>query len=338
MSNYDPSNHSARLHLRLLARLQQTHEAISAGRCPSIQELATDIGRSPRTIKRDLRALRDDFKAPLVYDRQRNGYRYNKPGWQLPPVRFNEGELLAFFTAHHIMNALGHTPEVTLLQSALAKLAALLPEQVSFNPHTISAALTFQVIPYVMVEPSLLRLLTRAATEQRTLYMKYYSQHRDELTERNVDVLHLHNFAGDWYAIAFDHKRQDIRDFHVGRIRHLQETGDFFMPPPDWNADAHLRRGFFMMRGGRQTTVSIVFDTYQARWIRERHTFHVDEQREDLPDGGLRLSFPVGRNGLEAVARFCLAYAGHCRVEKPAALRKLIRERLQEALAQHPET
>jgi hypothetical protein len=92
-----------------------------------------------------------------------------------------------------------------------------------------------------------------------------------------------------------------------------------------------------MTRGGRLTTVSIVFDAYQARWIRERQTFHVDEQREDLPNGGLRLSFPVGRNGLEAVARFCLAYAGHCRAEKPAALRQLIRERLQRALAQHQE-
>jgi len=28
-----------------------------------------------------------------------------KPGWQLPPARFSEGELLAFFTAHHVMHA-----------------------------------------------------------------------------------------------------------------------------------------------------------------------------------------------------------------------------------------
>ena len=75
----------------------------------------------------------------------------------------------------------------------------------------------------------------------------------------------------------------------------------------------------------------------KPRWMRERQTFHVDEHREDLSDGGLRLSFPVGRNGLEAVARFCLTYAGHCRAEKPAALRRLIRERLQQALAQQQE-
>jgi predicted DNA-binding transcriptional regulator YafY len=92
--------------------------------------------------------------------------------------------------------------------------------------------------------------------------VQYYSQHRNELTERKIDVLHLHNFTGDWYAIAFDHRSQEVRDFHVGRIRHLQETEAFFTPPPDWSADTHLRRGFSMMRGGRLTTVSLVFDAY----------------------------------------------------------------------------
>ena len=323
-----------RVHVRALARLQYLHEEISSGRYPSIQDLAVSADRNPRTIKRDLNALRDDFKAPLVYDRKRKGFRYADPGWQLPPARFSEGELLAFFTAHHVMQALGQKPEATLLRNALAKLAAFLPEQVTFNPNTISTALTFEPMPHVLVEPYILQTLTRAALEHRTVFVQYYSQHRNQLTERKINVLHLHNFANDWYAIAFDHLRQEVRDFHIGRIRHLQETETFFTPPPDWNADAYLRRGFFMMRGGRLTTVSLIFDAYQARWIRERHTFHVDEQREDLPNGGLCLSFPVGSNGLDAVARFCLAYAGHCRAERPAALRKLIQERLEQALAQ----
>ena len=332
-----PTSHLLRVHMRALVRLQRIHEEINSGRCPSVHALAESVERNPRTIKRDLKALREDFNAPLVYDRQRKGFRYVEPGWQLPPVRFSEGELLAFFTAHHVMQALAQKPEAALLRDALAKLAAFLPEQVTFNPNMISAALTFQSMPHVLVEPYMLQTLTRAAIEQRTVSIQYHSQFRDALTERQVDVLRLHNFAGDWYAIAFDHLRQDIRDFHVGRIKHLHTTEEFFTPPPSWDADAHMRRGFFMMRGGRLTTVSLVFDAYQARWIRERQTFHVDEQREELPDGGLRLSFPVGRNGLEAVARFCLTYAGHCRAEKPAALRKLIRERLQQGLAQHGE-
>ena len=135
-------------------------------------------GRTSRTFKRDVRALREDFKAPLLYDRQRKGFRYTEPGWQLPLARFSEGELLAFFTAHHVMHALVQKPEATLLQNALAKLATFLPRQVTFNPNMIRTA-------------------------------------------RN------------------------------------------------WSADAHLRRGFSMMRGGRLTTVSLVFDAYQARWMRD---------------------------------------------------------------------
>jgi predicted DNA-binding transcriptional regulator YafY len=254
-----------RVHVRALARLQQLHEIISAGHCPSVQTLAESVDRHPRTIKRDLKALREDFKAPLIYDRQRGGFRYTEPGWQLPPTRFSEGELLAFFTAHHVMHALGQKPEATLLRRALAKLAAFLPEQVTVNPNTIGTMMTFQPLPYVMVEPYCLQALSQAASEQRTVSVRYHSQYRNELTERQIDVLHLHNFAGDWYAIAFDHLRQDIRDFHVGRIKRLQETEAFFTPPSGWNANEYLRRGFYMMRGGRLTTVSLVFDVNWSR-------------------------------------------------------------------------
>ena len=164
-----------RVHVRALARLQQLHEEISSGHCPSVQDLAASAGRTTRTIKRDVKALREDFKAPLVYDRQHKGFRYAEPGWQLPPVRFSEGELLAFFTAHYVMNALAQTPEATLLRNALAKLATFLPEQVTFNPNMIRAALTFEATPHGMVEPYILQTLTRAALEQRTLSVQYYS-------------------------------------------------------------------------------------------------------------------------------------------------------------------
>jgi predicted DNA-binding transcriptional regulator YafY len=69
--------------------------------------------------------------------------------------------------------------------------------------------------------------------------------------------------------------------------------------------------------------------------LRERNMFHPDEQREELPGGELRLSFRVGSNGLDAVARFCLAYAGNCRVESPPALKKIIRDRLTKGLKDH---
>lgn len=327
----------ARVHTRALSRLKQIHEEVSAGRFPDTRALAGLLERSERTVKRDLAVMRDQLGAPLVYDRTRRGWRYNEPGWAFPPQKFNEGELLAFFTAAEVMRATGHAPEAVLLRAALAKLSAFLPAEVSVNLAALGEALTFQPLPHVAVEASVLQTLARSAVERHTVAFDYHSQHRNEDTRREADVLLLHNFAGDWYAIAYDHLRGEVRDFHAGRISRLALTERYFDPPVGWNADEYLRRGFYMMRGGRMTTVQIVFDSYQARWMRERQTFHPDERREELPDGSMRLTFPVGHDGLDAVARFCLAYAGHCRADRPAALRKLIHERLTKALADHGE-
>ncbi|MGH9941544.1 MAG: helix-turn-helix transcriptional regulator [Pyrinomonadaceae bacterium] len=324
-----------RVHLRANARLWEIHEQISVGHCPTARQLAERLERSERTIKRDLAAMRVDYHAPLIYDSARRGWRYREPGWTPPPYNFNEGELLAFFTAAEILRATGHTPEAILLRAALAKLSAYLPAEVSANLATLGDALTFHSAPHVSVEPQVLQTLARAAAERRTVAFDYHSQHRNADTAREADVLILHHFAGDWYAVSQDHLSGSVRDFHAGRISRLRLTDKYFDPPETWDRDEYLRRGFQMMRGGRLTTVSLVFDAYQSRWMKERGSFHPDERREELPDGSLRLSFPVGRNGLEAVARFCLAYAGHCVAERPTALRALIRERLTQALKDH---
>lgn len=326
-----------RVHTRHHTRFQYLIAEIRAGRCPNARSMAEKFECDWRTIMRDFEKLRDQHKAPLIYDRKRKEWRFTGMGWQLPEVPLDGGEMLAFFVAERMLKASGHTPEAELLRDGLAKLAARLPAEVSYHVSTLGESLTFQQAPHVKVESGILGALSRAAGERRTLTFMYHSQYRNEKMRRTADVLHLHNFADDWYAISYDHLRKAVRDFHVGRMSELRATKNFFEPPANWDKDAYLRGGFSMTRGGRKTAVSIVFDAYQARWMRERQTFHPDEQREELLDGSLRLSFPVGSNGLEAVARFVCTYAGHCRAERPAALRKLVRERLARALEDHTE-
>src|SRR2546421_7633578 len=160
MSSSDGQN-SERVYTRALSRLQQIHQEISAGHFPNARTLAHLLERSDRTIKRDLQFMRDQLGAPLVFDRVRKGWCYREPGWALPPVEFNEGELLAFFTAAQVLRATGHVPEAILLRAALAKLAAFLPPEINVSAAlppeinvsaaTLGEALTFQPLPHVMV-------------------------------------------------------------------------------------------------------------------------------------------------------------------------------------------
>lgn len=326
---------NSRVYLAALRRLRQIDRELASAAYPSAEQMALLLGVTTRTVKRDISFMRDNFNAPVRFSRQRGGYYYTAEGWCLPLTRLSEGDLLAFFIAENALRLTGHTPEALQLKTALAKLASLLPEIVSVNLMCLGENISFQNLPFLSVNLEYLQKLAKSAISRQTVEFDYYSPHSRQHTHRRADVLLLHNFAGDWYAISFDHKSKDFRDFHIGRISNLRETDEIFTLPENWNADDYLRRGFFMMRGGRLCTVEIHFDSYQAQWIRERKFFHPEEQREELPDGSLRLSFKIGEKGLEAVARFCLTYAGNCRVEKPTKLKELVREKLQKGLNLH---
>lgn len=222
--------------------------------------------------------------------------------------------------------------EAVRLKSALTKVAAMLPHVVSIKLATLADIVRFQSPPHVEVDSGLLERLAAYSMRRETVEFDYFSPHNQKASRRKADIHLLHNCLGDWYAVSYDHHARDFRDFHVGRISNLRGTGQGFTVQRNWNADEYLRRGFNMMRGGRLTTVSIRFDKYQAQWIRERNYFLLDEQKLSLPDGGLQLSFKVGENGLDAVARFCLTYSDHCVIEKPAKLRNIVHRKLQSAL------
>lgn len=72
------------------------------------------------------------------------------------------------------------------------------------------------------------------------------------------------------------------------------------------------------MHGGKPERVVIAFDAYQSRWIRERQ-YHPSQSIEELPNGGLLLSFEV--TGLSEVKRWVMAYGSHATVRQPVALR-----------------
>jgi len=336
MNKINPQYERQRVYLQAFARIFKIHEEIASGAFPSVKKLATVVGVNERTIKRDLEVLRNQLSAPLVYERQKKGFRYARIGWTPPFVNLGEKEILAVFIAENALKLTGHLPEARDLKKALAKLAAYLPEKVSMDLAALSDQLSFQNPAFELSDPELRQKLATAAANQATVEFDYYVQYKQKTERRRVDVYLLHNFGGDWYVAAYDHHRKAMRDFHVGRITNFRETGEYFeIRRSVWNKEEYLRGHFNMIRGGRRTKVEIWFDPYQAQWIRSRRNFHPDEQREELPDGSLRLLFEIGENGLESVARFCLQYAGHCIAEKPQKLREIIREKLKKGMELH---
>ncbi|MBA2378226.1 MAG: WYL domain-containing protein [Blastocatellia bacterium] len=324
-----------RVYLRVLTRISTIDREIASGQFPNVKRSADLLEITERTVKRDLAMMRDGFGAPITHERGKGGFRYSKPGWSLPMQKIREGELLAFFIAENVLHATGRSSDAVVLGGALSKLAIMLPDEVSISMANLGELTSYQNTPFAPTDSLKLAWLAEAATERSTIVFDYFSPHTMASTRRTVDPYCLHNFAGDWYVIAYDHLRNDMRDFHAARLSKYSKTGVSFDLPTNWKRDDYLSRGFQMTRGGRLTTVLILFDSYQAQWIRERKHFHPDEVRDELDDGSLRLSFKIGESGLEAVARFCLTYAGNCVAEKPKKLRDLFKQKAMKAYDAH---
>ncbi len=332
MTNKSPNKTPPqRVHLHAYDRLNKLCAEIGQGRYPTKASLARLANRTPRTVQDYLRALKDDWGAPLEFDREKNGFYFTDPAWRLPKIILSEGELLSFFIAERMLRRLSEATEVQLVRGALRNLAALLPEEVSVDLAALEQAISFAPEPVADVSPDVLRRLTEAATHRETMHIEYFSPRNNERTEREVNVLLVHNWIGEWYAICWDIGKQAYRDFHAGRIINLARTRRHFEPPPDWSREAYLKRGFGMFRGGKDVTVEVEFDAYQARYARERK-FHDPEKRKELQDGRLRITFETTENALEQVARWLMQYGEHVVALRPEKLRAMMRERLQKTM------
>jgi len=78
---------------------------------PAKEELLRRLEVSPATLKRDLEFMRDRLHAPIVWDRERRGYRYAKPDegqpeFELPGLWFSPEEIHALLLMRGIVRQL----------------------------------------------------------------------------------------------------------------------------------------------------------------------------------------------------------------------------------------
>ncbi|MEO3859875.1 WYL domain-containing protein [Acrocarpospora sp. B8E8] len=87
--------------------------------------------------------------------------------------------------------------------------------------------------------PHMTRPLLDAFMHQRLIRITYEDRH-GAITDRDVEAQYLYYNVPVWYALAWDHLRDDVRFFRIDRIRNLQSLPAEFRLRP---ADAFLTAG-----------------------------------------------------------------------------------------------
>lgn len=309
-----------------LERMMEIDRRIRAGEYPNARTVAGALEVGVRVIYQDKAFMTDRLGAPIRFDRSRGGWHYTDTTWTLPSMFATEGEVFAFFLGIELARRYLGTAFEKPLKTAIDRLAVCLGERVRVDLEGMRAAYNFAAPMVPEVDPQLLLALDRAIRERCKVRIDYFSASRGERNERIVSPHLLHNNRGDWYLIAHDGLRGEMRMFHLARVEGWEVLTEQFERDAAFIPDEWLGKAFQSFRGGEEERIAIRFDAYQARWIRERRWHESQEPLEELPDGGVILRFRTG--GLDAVKRWVMHYGAHAEVMEPEELRKIIVQEL----------
>ncbi|GAA1339124.1 hypothetical protein GCM10009594_07870 [Kocuria palustris] len=162
------------------------------------------------------------------------------------PVRLTQPEAAALMIGLQTLRSLPgeQTPAI---DSALRKVAeaagepATVVDAVGARADTALAAASLEAAGHDEPEPlpeitawsaaqdpidSLVDLVRGAIDDRRRVRIQYIVASRDEVTEREIDPLHLTSSNTYWYVIAWCTKAQALREFRLDRVRSALVVGD----------------------------------------------------------------------------------------------------------------
>jgi len=223
--------------LRLLSLMQSRRMWAGA-------DLATRLGVSVRTLRRDVERLRDLGYPVEAQPGVDGGYRL-APGASLPPLVLDDDEAVALVVG---LQAAAQTAVAGMAEAsvrALTKVVQVLPVRLrrraeALRVVTVSAAWRGDV----SVDPHALTAVAEACRDSERLEFGYTAA-TGERTERLVEPFRLVALGRRWYVVAYDLARGDWRSFRLDRLAEPRSTGARFAPRrlPDDDPAAFVRAG-----------------------------------------------------------------------------------------------
>jgi predicted DNA-binding transcriptional regulator YafY len=280
------------------------------------------------TFKRDLEYMRERFNAPVVWDADAGGYRYEAgrhtgPRFALPGLWFSEHEAYALVMMHDLLAGLDHGgligPHIAPL---MARLDAILGTgDVSAREMRKRIRLLSHGTRRMPLEH--FSLAGAALFKRRRLRMQYWARSTDAHSEREVSPQRLVHYRENWYLDTWCHLRNDLRSFSVDGIRHLEIVDAPAREVPLRALDEYLQQSYGIVRNGAATRrARLRFSADRARWV-AAEVWHPEQRGSVEKDGRYVLELPY-RDDRELVLDI-LRHGAEVEVLGPPALRAKVR-------------
>ncbi len=314
-----------------LPRIVFIDEEIRKGIYPNCSSLAKKYEVSPKTIQRDIDYLKYSMDAPVEYDNARRGFYYTEPNYHLPSIDIKESDFFAICIAEKALEQYKNTQIYDKLQGIFDKIKLFLPDEIRVKTSWIDNRFTFMQESHTIINPDIWEKISLGLRHQKKINI-LHKKAGSEPVRRFVNPYHLASFRGEWYLIAWCHKRRTILKFAISRILQADVTEESFVIPEDFDFDTFLGPSMGIVTENREYPVKIKFTSAISHYITER-MWHPDQLIKKNKDGSIILSFKT--NSLFEVKRWVLSWGPGTEILSPAFLAEEVKKDLEEMMGEY---
>lgn len=277
-----------------LDRIQDLHHLLAGRHTPiRLTDVMAHLECSESTARRTIDALRDQFAAPLVYDRKANGWRYDRRDgerpFELPGLWFDAAELYALLAAHELLSDV----PPGLLADDIGPLAARIQHILAKRglPPAQRGRIGLRATGTRQVQQPAFGVVCEAVLTSRRLGFTYRPRGQGQPRGRFVSPQRLTWYRGNWYLEAWCHEADAMRRFAVERIDRPSIGAEPIYTVASAKLDAWAGSAYGIFAGAPTATAILRFTAERARWIADEQ-WHPSQQTRWLEDGHYELSIP----------------------------------------------
>lgn len=211
-----------------ISRLTAILTQLQSKRIVTSTSLAEKFGVSARTIYRDIKVL-EQAGVP-IFTEDGKGYSLME-GYRIPPVMFTENEANALITIEQLVLKNSDSSLVAAYAEAINKIKAVLFYATKNKVELLASRIAVSPIIQNTNTSNSLTVIQNALTSFRVLKISYWSEYKDEKTEREVEPFALYyTLQESWALIAYCRLRKDYRMFSLDRIIKVEQLETEFKP------------------------------------------------------------------------------------------------------------
>jgi proteasome accessory factor C len=308
-------------------RIFEVNRILQSARHPvSRRRLEEELECSRATVKRIIEDMRLYLNAPIVYDRERNGYHYDQGEgemYELPGLWFNASELHALLSVQQLLEDV----QPGLLDPHLKPLQRRIDELLRLQ-HAGSDGLAGRIRILQMATRSAgdcFQTVAGAVARRKRIQLQYFTRAKAEHSLREVSPQRLVYYRDNWYLDAWCHLRDGLRTFALDAVSEARQLDTRAHEVSATDMDAHHASSYGIFAGAPRHLAVLRFQAHRALWV-AKERWHRDQEGRFLADGSYELRVPYS-NALELIMDV-LKYGPDVEVLEPDELRRAVAERL----------